>query len=150
MPPIIPMTMPSPTIAELKAAIKEAEAAQEAEARYAAEHITTTHDWRVDWKSDHVFYCGRSYDAATRHAIADWRAKYPTAPAPFAWSEPDRWNGMTYLLIGNWLACTGGGTLVLNLRRADAFDHEPTEITDSERDALRAGIVPDSLKAKSW
>lgn len=112
-----------------------------------AEAIPVAYDWTVAWKTAHTFYCSRRVSDATLTAIDAWAARYPAVVFPRYRLREAHNEGMTYLLIGNYLAQTGGGTLVLHATaERDTFSPEPLLLSDKQRDALLAGNVPKSLR----
>ena len=135
---------------ELRAALRAAEQAELKAGQDQLAAIPFTYDWFVKWTGDMVMHVSRAATPATREAFAAWRKEYPKAYASgWRWNDIDKTSGMTYYLIGNYLASTGGGTLVLKQAKpgADTFDKEPRLLTDEEAAAFRAGIVPEHLKA---
>ena len=139
-----------PTIDELKAALKVAEQAAEAKACGALDAIPFKREWRVEWTSEHVLNVAYRANEKTQKAFAAWCASFPRASYPSKWADAERWNGMTYVLVEPFLVQCGGGALVLEAtaNAKDHFCHEPRRLTDDECAALRAGNVPESVKAK--
>lgn len=155
------------SIAEIEAELAAAKEAATAEIKAEMNALweARTYTWEMHWgtrrwggsgkSSNYVFYCGKRLSDETLAAIAAFDAKYPNrnnydgtyVSRPYDWGK-DKVEGMEYILIGNLLTHTGGGTLVLkgNEEDPDTFSHEPRELTDIEVQSLKNCIVPDSLK----
>lgn len=146
--------MSQATIADLRAQLAAAEAAEKAEheanAARALQDLHIEYVWEIKWTSAHVFRCSRQLSARTLKDVTAFKEAYPGVRIPqlSLFNEPGQVACMTYLLIDRYLAHTGGGTILLKGFEGskDPFCQEPRELTQEEVDALRAGIVPDSLK----
>lgn len=139
------MTDNESEVARLRAKLREAEQAEQQAAREAWANVQPGFDYSIEWVSKHVFRCHRVLDAATLDQIQ----RLPEANRPY-WASSPRAEGMAYLLIGNYLAAVGGGTLVLVSKpdeSTDPFDHEPRLLSDEEAAALRRGVVPEALQS---
>lgn len=141
----------SAEVARLRKELNDAMEAERNQGLVELSAIPVAYDWRVTWKSEHVFHVTRSLSPVTVAAFRDWREKFPRASYPVTFEQGGtRVEGMDYLLIDGWLAHAGGGTLVLRgaENAKDAFDQEPRKLTQEECQDLVNCVVPDSLKRR--
>lgn len=139
-----------PTIDELRAQLREAEAAAAklGQAEYEAIRKAATFEWRVT-PQPYGFRVECRYDEASRERVVAWKATFPKHGTINS-REPDQWHGMNYILgytkDGQPFLSGGGGSIILALDR-NSFG--PAPITREQAEQLEAGIVPEELK-KPW
>lgn len=141
-----------PTIEELRAQLREAEAAANklGQVEYEAVRKAATYEWLVE-VLPFGFRVSCRYDEKSRAAVAAWKAAFPKH-GTINFRDPEQWHGMQYILgytkSGEPFLHGSGGSVILNLdRKFGSFD--PVKITQSQAAQFEAGIVPEELK-KPW
>lgn len=136
-------------VAELEAALKAAKekekAAGDAAWKDLAARAKGQLDWSVKWEDKYTVNISTRYK---QEFLDEMVALDELHLSSYSRIHDDnrRWRGMTYMLIGNVLVQAGGGWLVLDIRRKSGF-RDWRELTQEQADCLRAGLVPEELKA---
>lgn len=136
-------------VAELEAALKAAKEQEKEAGETAWKDLTIRAkgqlDWSVKWQDKYTVYISARYKQEFLDEIEALDKVYPYSYARI-YDENRKWRGMTYMLIGNVLVQSGGGWIVLDIRRNSSF-RDWRELTQEQADCIRAGIVPEELKA---
>lgn len=136
-------------IAELKKQLADAEASErakgDAEWKALKQRIKAQVEWSVRWEDKYTAHVALCYTPEALAEIEAMEVRYPKSYER-VYEDYTRWRGMTYILIGNVLVQSGGGWCVLAIERKNTF-RAWRELTDEQAASLRAGIVPDSIKA---
>ena len=139
-----------PTIEELRAQLREMEAAvrNEGKAEYEAIRKAATFEWRLT-REQFRFCVECRYDEATRAAMVAWRNRFPNAQVSVG-RDPESWHGMWYTFgyakDGTPFVESHGGSIILNFDRR-AFG--PVAITREHAAQFESGIIPPELM-KPW
>lgn len=129
---------------QLKEAIEQARVEGNESWKQLAERVKPMTTWSVSWDDKYQVHIGLCYTPEALALIEELDKKYPTSMYRIH-EDSRRWRGMTYMLISNVLVQAGGGWCVLKVDR-NTF-RSWRELTAEQESALRAGQVPDELKA---
>lgn len=136
-------------VAELEAALKEAKEQEKQAGESAWKELTTRAqgqlDWSVKWEDQYTVYVSARYKQEFLDEMEALDKVYRSSYSRIS-DEYRKWRGMTYMLIGNVLVQSGGGWVVLDIRRNSGF-RDWRELTQEQADCIRAGLVPEELKA---
>lgn len=140
------------SIQELEAALAAAKkAAKEAgDEAWKAFNETVEFTWHVRWLDKYTLNIGCQYTPETVARAEQLDKEFPSSFYRIS-SDSRGFRGMTHMLIGNVLAKTGGGWVVLDFKAGkhggDRW-REWLELTPEQESMFRNGIVPDELKAQ--
>lgn len=142
------------TVAQLRARLEQTrealEKALEAEAKQALallEDVPVMPEFTLTWTGPYKFHVHRQLPAAYCDTLEAFKCAHPGVklPAQHNHYNPRSGGGMSYYLIGNVIASTGGGLHVLRLGNL-GMHNEPTELSNDDVLTLRDGVVPQHLK----
>jgi len=136
-------------VTELEAALKAARE-QEKQAGEALWKDLTARakgqlDWSVRWEDKYTVYISARYKQNFLDEMTALDELYSSSYGRI-YDDNRKWRGMAYMLIGNVLAQSGGGWMVLDIPRKNTF-RDWRELTQEQADCIRGGIVPQELKA---
>jgi len=138
-------------IAELEAALKAAKEQEKRAGDSAWDDLKTRakgqFDWSVKWLDEYTVHISCRYTQEILDEIEALDKIYPHSYCR-VYEEHRRWRGMTYNLIGNVIVQSGGGWMVLDIGRSSFRAWR--ELTQEQADCIRAGIVPNELKATGF
>lgn len=128
-------------IAELTEQLKELEALEASAAKAALNAIVMQYDYTVQWLHPALFRIERTVTKETAQAIAQFKEQFPNAPDPKPFV-----GGMKYSLLEGGYVHGHSGAVVVQWGGEHLSSFDPQPVAPDIIAALKAGIVPDSIK----